>query len=455
VDEQGSDVVEGLDGKIYVTGYFGNTVDFNPGAGEEWRTSNGCFDAFLSMFDPNGKFEWVLTWGAQGYDRGIAVTTDNSGDIFVLGDFMGSVDFDPGPGSHIADAHSSNYNDAFLVKLTSGGQYVWSLTWGGTGAVEPYKVVLNSAGEIYIVGEFRGIVDFDPGPGIDEHIYEGDWFDAFLMKLDPNGDYLYCRTWGGFGRSRAMCLAFDTEGNIYISGNFEVTCDFDPGPGIDAHDALGYEDAFLSKFDPSGEFQWVRVWGGPLGYDHANVVLVSALNGVYVAGRFVGDVDLDPGPGSEIHSTEGNNADVFLTMFNTSGDFMWTRVWGSTGNDVCKDGAISDQGNLCVAGFFSETVDFDPGPGVVEYSSNGGLDASVSVFDPAGNLLWARTWGGEGVSPWHDITMGAAFDSAGNLYATGLFDGTADFWPGPHVDNHTSNGGADCFLVMFPPDGDW
>jgi len=455
VDEQGSDMIVSPDGKIYVTGYFGNTVDFDPGPGEQWRTSYGCFDAFLSKFDPNGKFEWVLTWGAEGYDRGIAVTTDISGKIYVTGDFMGSVDFDPGPNSHIADSHSTYYNDSFLVKFTPEGQYVWSLTWGGTGAVEPYKTALNNAGEIFVVGEYRGIVDFDPGPGVDEHGYEGDWFDAFLMKLDANGDYIYSRTWGGYGRSRAMCLAFDNEDNIYVSGNFECDCDFDPGPGIEEHNALGYEDAYLSRFDPAGEFQWVRVWGGPLGYDHANVVLVSASNVVYVAGRFVGDVDLDPGPDSEIYSTGGDNADVFFTMFNTSGDFLWTRVWGNTGNDVCKDGAIDANGNLCIAGFFSGTVDFDPGPGIAENVSVGGLDAFVSVFNPDGNFLWARTWGGDAISPWHDITFGAAFDSAGNLYATGLFDGTADFWPGPHVDNHTSNGGADCFLVMFPPDGDW
>ena len=102
-----------------------------------------------------------------------------------------------------------------------------------------------------------------------------------------------------------------------------------------------------------------------------------------------------------------------------------------------------------------DIVDFDPGDGIVEYISSGGRDSFLSKFTDSGELIWALAWGGEDAGKWEDRALGLALDNNGNCYVAGMFEGTSDFYPGPGIDEHTSNGGTDAYLAKFPPDGNW
>jgi hypothetical protein len=454
---------------------------------------------------------WARTWGGTGGDNTWSVAIDASGNDYVTGFFEGTVDFNPGGE---VDNHTSNgYSDAFLSKFDSSGNFLWARTWGGGDHTNARSVAIDASGNAYVTGSFYGIVDFDPGNGVDNH--ESSGLDgAFLSKFDPGGDFLWARTWGGSYYVHAWSVAIDPSNDVYVTGYFEGTADFDPGSGVDSHAPNGAADAFLSKFDPNGDFLWARTWGAAV-VDAGYSVAVDASDNAYVTGWFYGTVDFDPGGGVDDHASNGG-FDAYLSSFDSSGDFIWARTWGGVDEDQAWSVAIDTSGNACVTGKFRDTVDFDPGSGVDDYTSNGSWDVYLTKFDSGGDFIWARTWGGadeerawsvamdafgnahvagsfrgtldfdsgsgldnhtsigqedaylskldsNGNFVWARTWGGADFDDArsvaidasGNAYVTGDFYDTVDFDPGSGVDNHTSSGGFDVFLSRFPPDGNW
>jgi hypothetical protein len=233
-----------------------------------------------------------------------------------------------------------------------------------------------------VTGYCNGVVDFDPGSGVDNQDAAG----AFLSKLDSSGIYQWSRTWGSAGGDSGIgfCVAVDQPGNVYVTGSIKGTVDLDPGSGVDNHTANGYDDIFLSKFDMAGDFLWAGTWG-----DYYNVSLESeegtgiAIDGegnVYVTGNCNGNnIDFDPGSGVYAHDAWG----AFLSKFDSSGNFKWADAWdeGSTAAGVARD----ESGNEYVAGYFQKTVDFNPGDGFDVHTSSGGDDAFLMRVDSDGN----------------------------------------------------------------------
>jgi len=370
-------------GNVYVTGYFDETVDFDPAAvGEEIRVSYGALDAFLSKFDSSGNLKWTRTWGGGDNDSGLGVTVDGSGTVYTTGYFCGTVDFDP---DIAVDYHISNgTGDAFMTKFDSSGIFQWAKTWGGVEGDLGYGVAVDGSGNVYVTGIFSETVDFDPGPGVDNHITIDD-YDIFLSKFDWSGNFLWARTWGGQPQpgddyDTGRGVAVDGSGNVYVTGWFQTTADFDPGPGEDYHTSSGWWDAFLSRFDSSGNFVWAKTWGAEWGEEGHGVALDES-GSIYVAGIFDLTVDFDPGPGVDNHTSSGVE-EIFLSRFDSSGNFIWAKTWGGTGNDKGYGVAVDGWENVYVTGYFSETADFNPGPGVDNRTSNGGWDVFLSKFAP-------------------------------------------------------------------------
>ncbi len=435
-------VVDGT-GNIYVTGDFTRTVDFDPGGGD-MHTSNGELDISLSKFDSLGNFEWARTWGGSDNDRSQGVAVDSSGNVYVTGWFNGTVDFDPDGG----DVHTSNgLWDVFLSKFDSSGSFEWARTWGGAGSDGGCGIAVDDYGNVYITGRFNKTVDFDPDGG-DPHTGS---YDVFLSKFDSSGNFEWAQTWGGSEFDSGYEAAVDSSGNIYVTGVFYGTTDFDPDGG-NPHTSNGYADAFLSKFDSSGNFEWVRTWGGPESTVGIGIATDSYGN-VYVTGYFKNTVNFDTSCGNQY--TSNGHSDVYLSKVNLSGELEWVRTWGGASHDCGSEVAIDCSGNIYVSGDFAWTTDFDI-VGGDSYTSNGLDDAFLSKFDSSGNLEWARTWGG---SEWDD-GLEVATDISGNIYVTGYFWSIVDFAPTDHLcneypDEHTSNGRCDVFLIKFLPDGCW
>jgi hypothetical protein len=440
-------------GNIYVVGGFKDMVDFDPCSGTDYHSSNGNYDIYMSKFDSSGKLLWARTWGGQGKDGASNVFIDGSENVYVAGSFSDTVDFDPLEG---IDNHTSNgSSDAFLSKFDSSGNFEWVLTWGGIKGESVSGIDIDNLSNMYVTGTFHGSVDFDPGPGTDQHTTEPEGTGIYLSKFDVSGTFEWARTWCNGGVSQD--IAVDDSGNAYVTGFFtdDPGTDFDPGPGIDLHINNGSWDCFLSKFDTSGEFQWARTWGG-ISADTGQGVVVTDSGLVYVVGHYRYLVDFDPGDGVDEHMSNGG-ADVFMSIFDSIGDFQRVLLWGGPLGDIPNQFdfghgiALDDSDSFFVTGSFGDIADFNPGSGTDEYYSNGDADCFISSFDSAAEYQWARTLGALG----EDIGFQVSCDASGNVYVTGRFEETVDFWHGPNEDNHTSNGGTDAFLIKFPPDGNW
>jgi len=440
--DQGNDVdVDGF-GNSYITGSFRDTVDFDPGTGIDNHTSNGASDVFLSKFNTDGDFQWARTWGASSMDNGYGVAADDTGNVYITGGFWSTIDF--GPGTY--ELSSNGWDDAFLCKFDTNGNFQWAHNWGGGFNDRGYGIALDNSGDVYVTGYFSGTIDFDPGEGTDTHSSSA--LDVFLTKFDSNGNFQWARTWGGVSFEDGFCaVAADASGNVYATGYFRSTVDFDPGPGTVEYTSNGLNDVFLSKFNSSGDFQWARTWGGT-DDDRGRGIAVDASDNVYSTGYFRETADLDPGAGVENHTSQGWD-DTFLSMFNTDGDFQWARTWGGIYVDTGEGISIDFNGNIHVGGYFSDIVDFNPGIGIDDITSSGAADVYLNSLNSNGDFRAVLTFGGPDV----DLGYGLAMDYDGKAYMTGLFAGTADFHPHPDIDDfHTSNGIIDVFLVKLSPE---
>jgi len=445
----GTDVLLAKDnnGNILVTGYLTYPSDLAPGPDEYIHVPDGLSDVFLSKFASNGEFLWVKAWGGPDSDFSHSVTCDSIGNIYTVGSFGGTCDFDPGPGMN--ERSSNGDADVFLSKLSSQGELVWVYTFGGVASDNACAVHVDTSDNLYVAGTFRQTVDFDPGPGLEERTSNG-LKDVFLCCVSADGEFQWVRTWGGSSFDEPTKLEIWDETRILITGDFNGTCDFDPGPGLEERSPIGLQDCFLSVFNIAGDFQRVLVWGGA-GHDIVSGVAADETGNIVVTGRFQTTVDFDPGPAlNEISPISAE--DAYVSRFNSAGEHVWVRSWPTNDSywEIGEDCAIDGDGKIFVAGRFKDTVDFDPGSGSDLKISNGWADAYLTVFDSSGVFEWVRNWGGES----YDQSTYVGIGGSRNLYVTGSFTGMIDFDPGEGVD---IRGGPSrqTFLTMFPHDGNW
>jgi len=460
-NENGYSIALDSDGNIFVAGVFrGSNVDFDPDPqGVDYHSSNGGMDVFVCKFDPLADFLWARTWGGTGYDRGYSVAADPDGNAFVTGIFKGTnVDFDPDPAPSQKDLHSSiGGYDVFVSKFDPSGDFRWARTFGGTSDDNGFGIDTDQFGNAYTTGSFRGTVDFDPSAGVDSHTALGS-SDIFLMALNFNGAFIWAGSWGGDSLvdyyDHGAAVAVGDFGDIYVTGNVAGDdIDFDPDPDYEYYlSALDGCDAFISRFDLSGNFEWGGVWGGVLD-DYGFGLATDGEGNMYVTGRFEGMVDFDPGTGAEVYISSGAGYDAYLSKFNFLGDHQWARVWGA--EDLNDYGWSVHAGGLdavYVIGNFEGVCDFDPGAGIEELASNGETDIFLSSFNSAGWFNWARGWGGETAM---DYGYGVWSDDNGNAFITGGITGdNVDFEPGDPVDPRDTYN-TDVYIMKVMPDGEW
>jgi hypothetical protein len=204
-------------------------------------------------------------------------------------------------------------------------------------------------------------------------------------------------------------------------------------------------DCYLSKFDPSGNFLWVKTFGAA-GTDEAmGIVITDPSNNVYITGRFTSlNCDFNPDGPVDSHSTNGGQ-DSFVSKFSENGNFLWAKTWGGSGDDQSRALLMDNSGYLYVAGWYANTVDFDPGSAVSSKTSNGLHDGFVSQFDSSGNINWVKTWGGAG----EDDASTLALYGSNLVYTGGSFAGSVDFDPGTGVDIHTSASGQAAYISRY------
>ena len=226
--------------------------------------------------------------------------------------------------------------------------------------------------------------------------------------------------------------------------------DFDPGENtVNRTSASLYGDAYVAKYNTSGQFQWVNTFGGS-SYNRGNDIAVDKRGNVYVTGNFSDITDFDSGAGIANRTTSGGS-DAFLVNYDTDGNFKWVNTFG--GNTNHDDGisvAVDPANNIYVTGRFADIADFDPSANTAERTSIVGSDDIFLVkYTAQGNFLWVNAVGGSEF----DFPLGVATDGNGNPFVTGYFKGTVDFDPSANSASRTSYGAEDIFLAKYNAQG--
>lgn len=385
------------------------------------------------------KFDWATA--TQGQDVGMthiynqAMVLDDSGNVYTTGRFNGTVDFDPGPG--VTQATSTSDQNAFVAKMNAAGNFVWVKIMQGN--IVGSSIALDANNNIYSSGYYNGKVDFDPGAGIYELSSHVDsslskWFsNIYISKLDATGNFMWARTLGTIADSSNSCassrLVTDATGNVYTTGYFSGTFDFDPGAGTFymRTKALTASNSFILKLNTSGDFVWAKQLNGKTSFQ---VISVDATKQVYLASAFKEILDADPGPA--VLNISAKNEDVFILKLTEAGELLWVKT--IAGGPKSKVGAgslaVDASGNTYITGTTSgsDSVDMDPGSAVLPFFSVGKTDSFISKLDAAGNLVWAKPI--SSMKATADVSCYSVYpDHAGNIYATGLFNEQVDFDP--------------------------
>ncbi|MBI1184483.1 T9SS type A sorting domain-containing protein [bacterium] len=390
--------------------------------------------------------EWAKGFGGDQNEIGSFISVDADGNIYTVGDFEATVDFNPGSASF--NLTSNGNNDIFIQKMDASGNFLWAESFGNQATDFATGLVLDKAGNVYISGTFSISADFDPGAGTYTLTSAG-VADVFVLKLSPDGDLIWARSFGGNDNDYANYITLDPDENILITGNFMGTADFDPGTGTANLSALGGNDIFVVKLDPFGKLLWANSFGGS-GEDFGYAINADAKGNVFTTGYFSETVDFDPGSGTTSLSSVGF-ADVFVHKMDATGKFLWARTFGGNSADVATCIITDASGNVYTAGNFLELVDFDPGAGNYDITSAGGRDVFIQKLDASGNFVWVKTFGGN----LDDKPRGLKMDPSRNLYCAGVFYATADFDPGTGTANLTSKGFADNFVQNLDSAGNF
>ena len=264
-------------GNIYSTGYFYGTTDFDPGEAVH-NVSSWEQDGYISKLDSSGKFVWVKSFESTETTVGNCIATDESGNIFTIGSFSGTVDFDPGPSSY--KLTSAGDLDIYIAKYDFDGKLLWAKRFGNINIDHGISIALDASGNVFTTGNFYGKPGFTPEP----EMYSLPKGSVFIVKFNTNGDLLWAKPCYNSYESNVLdfvnAMSTDASGNMYVlggTGNYE----------------WGGNNMCIAKYDASGKYLWKLALGAE--HSSGNAIAVGRSNKVYIVGTFNGtNIDFDP-----------------------------------------------------------------------------------------------------------------------------------------------------------------
>jgi hypothetical protein len=301
----------------------------------------------------NGALQWVRSYSGTPKDLEI----DALGNIYTVGRFMGTPDFDPGPASFNLTADST---DVFITKLNSSGDFIWAKKIGGKGTDVGNSLEVDNLGNIYIGGYFSDTLDFNTTSGFNSLIAQN-YRDLFISKLNSSGNILWVKQIKGTGQELDCNIAIDQSGNVFSTGDFYGTADFDPDEGNFNFNALGTSDIYILKLNTSGNFEWARKIGGnQQNTDIGNDIVTDLAGNIYSTGGFAGTVDFNPSSTTNnLVSAPISQPDLFIVAYDTAGKYINAQKLGGNKTENPGSFTLNKTGELCLYGNFAGTVDFD------------------------------------------------------------------------------------------------
>lgn len=446
---------------ILLTGTFTGTADFDPDSGVFNLTSSPNEVVFISKYSNTGILKWAKkSGGIKSYD----IVSNKSSKVFIAGCFVSIADFDPSAAIYNLETPETS-NSLFISKLDSSGGLMWVKGTQGNDIIfgEP---VVDADGNLFTTGSFEGNVDFNPD-STTLYLNNTGNKDVYVRKLNSSGNLEWAISFGGSFTDEGLVAKTDNFGNVYICGKIQDTVDFDPGTGIYklGIPANQIRSSYIAKYDPFGNFIWAKLFNENKFSGNSNFIAdmdIDVLGNIFLTGKFNDTVDFDIGPGVQYLTTgSSSNQDVYIMKLNHTGNLVWAHQFGIVdeseyGQSVTVDG----YGNSYFSGQFGySTIDFDPGPGVFNMTSQ--MESTyVLKLNPAGNFIWAKQIGaypGPEFSWVLDTELKASIN--GDLIITGEFagEGLIDFDPNSGIDTSAATylNTLDVFIMKWTESGNF
>lgn len=426
-------------------GDFQKTIDLDPSANTVNKVSNGLEDCYIQKLDVNGKLKWAVSFGSDQTEIPYSVSVDKSGNVFAIGFFQDTVDFDPGPNSYkISNALQAP--SLFILKLDSNGGFVWAKALQNVFSTVS-KSAISLDNNLVIAGTYEKTVDFDPDAGTTNLTAGTDIKNAFVCKYNNTTGAL---VWAKDFRTAQQYVelndvSIDKAGNILTCGFYETSVDFDPSGGTYtlSPNYPNFQEAYVCKLNTNGGLIWAKSFDGSS--VQAYRVSTDASDNVCIGGTFYAIADFDPGAGEFLESS--SNSNLYLAKLDKNGLFKWVNniQVNLASTSFIKSVSLDLFDNIVIAGNFTDTVDFDPTyAGKLKLGSGKYIPSIfIAKYKSDGTFVYAKQFGSKTEA---SVSFGATYGADGKLYHGGIFNGNVDFGLNTSPVLKTSIGGADEFV---------
>ncbi|TAL69352.1 MAG: hypothetical protein EPN82_07355, partial [Bacteroidetes bacterium] len=416
----------------------GNVLTFSVGGYDKSKTL---------VIDP--RLIWGTYFGVYGVDQAFAVAVDRINNIIVTGvtGYWNPI-IDDSTGWKI-------FGDAFILKLDSTGKKKWCTYYGqrdndtiidfGSGIGCFYSD--NSIAVAGITFDTVGIAT----PGAYQTNLRG-LTDVWLARFDSNG----VRKWATYfgGDSADGYIGFGPNLNINRKGDILLTGRTSSPNGIATPGAYKTSlphnvDAFVTRFDSSGNLKWSTYYGIDSVEDYGTAITADNFDNIYVTGLTYSYEGLATPGTYKFSNCDSHNSDAFVVKFDSAGNRLWGTYYGGCSNDIANDIITDKWGNVVITGWTASVTDIATTNSMQAVYGGGGSDAFLAKLDPTGNRLWGTYYGGDST----DFGLGLTLDKHRNIILTGITNGINSITT-PCTYKPTAGEGLNQFLSQFGPNGD-
>jgi hypothetical protein len=413
--QYGEALATDADGNVLFGGYYQGNMDLGGGT----LASPGGFDVFLAKYDPTGRHLWSKRAGDSSDQACASVVVDSNESVIITGHMGGTANF----GGQMP-LSSAGALDVFVAKYEPSGALLWNKRFGDGLSQWGRGLAVDLDDNLLVSGGFEGDLDFGGGA-----ITSTGPSDAFVVKLDADGEHVWTRHFGGSGSATTYNLVSDPDGAVLVVGWFSGTMDFGGG----ARTSAGNTDVFVVKLDADGQHLWDRRYGDASAQESEGIAVDDGGN-VLLAGYFQGSIDL----GGEVLTSAGDY-DVYIAKLDPDGNRVWSFRFGDDGMQAASRIVVDAFGDVLITGHTSGSADFGGGPLV----GAGSFDVFVAKLDGGGSHIWSALFG----EAENQAGQTLVTDLYGNVIVTGYIQGTADFGGGALM----SAGSSDAYIAKFGP----
>jgi len=399
-------------------------------------------------------------------ERGNAVATDSSGNVFVTGFYQSFplTLYNTNGTTGGTLSNTGGNQEVFIAKYSSAGAVLWAARIaGGGGGSQGRGIATDASGNVFVTGHYSDVLTLYNSSGVSNATLptSGATFDCFVSKYSSSGEVLWAARIAGSASDVGYAIATDSSGNAVVSGYCDAAVTvFNTGgtPGVTLL-YTGGSDCFVAKYSSAGVVSWAaRITGTGTSGDGGYAIATDTSDNVFVTGLYGAALTVyNQGPSGTAGTTLpfAGNDDCFIAKYSSAGAVLWAAQIAGTGGEIGRGLATDPSGNVFVTGYYTAALTLYNSSGVSNASLplTGGADSFIAKYSSAGAVLWAARIAGTTTS--QDIAYGIATDTSGNAFVTGIYSAALTLYNtnGSNGATLAITGDFECFLAKYSSTG--